>query len=94
MELYGSKGRLFYSNDAVKGEELELQCGAEVEHPCPQERHKANQSQAFLNILQGRTDGLEATLDNGCRCQAILDAAYRSANEGRWVSIQEIVENL
>lgn len=77
----------------MKGEELELQCGAEVEHPQPQQRHKANQSQAFLNILQGNTDGLEATLDNGCRCQAVLDAAWRSVKEGRWVPIREVVEN-
>lgn len=93
VELYGSKGRLFYSNDAVKGEELELQCGAEVEHPKPQERHRANQSQAYLNILRGNTDGLEATLENGCRCQAVLDAAFRSVAEGRWVSVREIMEN-
>ena len=43
-----------------------------------------------LNIIEGKTDGLEATLENAKKCQAVLDAAYRSVKENRWVDIAEI----
>ena len=44
----------------------------------------------FINIIDGTTDGLEPTLDEGLRAQAALDAAYRAVKEHRWVKISEI----
>lgn len=56
----------------------------------PDESDKVVQSQVFLNMLRGITDGTEATLADGLRCQAALDAAFRSVQEGRWVTMAEI----
>ena len=90
VEVYGEKGRLDYKY--VEGRQsLEVQTGAnEIQILKPEARHDAIQSKAYLNIIEGKTDGLEATLENAKKCQAVLDAAYRSVKENRWVDISEI----
>ena len=65
----------------VDGEPVEL---------IPDARYDAVQSEGFINIIDGTTDGLEPTLDEGLRAQAALDAAYRAVKEHRWVKISEI----
>ena len=97
VEVYGEKGRLVYSffSKPVTYEttqRLEVQTDGEVEELIPTEADAANQSGAFLNLIEGTTDGLEATLEEGMRCQAVLDAAYRSVREHRWVTIDEVVK--
>ena len=92
VEVYGSRGRLIYSNDCTT-QTLELQTEKnEIIRLKPDARYNANQSQAFMNLVDGKTDGLEATLENACKCQAVLDAAYRSVRQGRWVDVREIVD--
>ena len=100
VEFYGEKGRLLYSYftegrpkpyNAVQ--KLEVVTGdGEIETLTPGPEYDAIQSEAYLNILSGHTDGLEATLDEGCRCQAVLDAAYRAVTEHRWVDIAEVTK--
>ncbi len=89
VEAYGSKGRIIFS--LLKGKQtLEVQSGGAVEMLVPDASYNSNQSKAFIGIILGKADGLEATLDEGCKCQAALDAAKLSVNEGRWVDIEEI----
>ncbi len=90
VEAYGSKGRLIYTYLAGK-QTLEVQAGGKAENLIPDDSYNANQSKAYLDIVQGKTDGLEATLDEGCKCQAVLDAAFLSVKESRWVTIDEII---
>lgn len=90
VEAYGEKGRLTYAYMAGQ-QTLEMQTDkGRIEQLIPDASYNANQSEAYLNIVRGRTDGLEATLENACKCQAALDAAYRSVNEGRWVTLAEV----
>ncbi len=90
VEAYGSKGRLIFS--LYKGKWLlEAQAGGAAEELVPDESYNANQSKAFINLVLGKADGLEATLDEGRKCQAALDAAKLSAIKGRWVEIEEII---
>ena len=90
VEVFGEKGRLDYKYFEGR-QTLEIQTSAyETIQLEPEPRHNAIQSQAFLNIVQGKTDGLEATLENARKCQAALDAAYRAVRENRWVSIAEV----
>lgn len=90
VEAYGEKGRLSYRY--LDGQQtLEVQSGGEIEHLTPGPAHDASQSAAFVNLLLGRADGLEATLAEGCKCQAALEAAARSVREERWVTLEEIV---
>ena len=97
VEVYGEKGRLIYSffSKPVTYESpqrLEVQTDGAPEELIPTEADAANQSGAFLNLIEGTTDGMEATLEEGMRCQAVLDAAYRSVREHRWVTIDEVVK--
>lgn len=97
VEVYGEKGRLMYSYFTVPKpyapvQKLELQTDGALEELTPDEKYNVVQSGAFLNILDGTTDGLEATLEEGMRCQAVLDAAYRAVKEHRWVSIDEVTK--
>ncbi len=90
VEVYGDKGRLYY--EWLGGQQkLEIQDEkGKIERIIPDAAYDAVQSRAFLNISQGIRDEMDATLENALKCQAVLDAAYRSVKEGRWVTIAEI----
>lgn len=90
VEVFGEKGRLIYTY-LDNRQTLEIQTDkGEVKQLIPDASYDANQSQSYLNIINGKLDGLEATLENACKCQAALDAAFRSVNEGRWVTLAEV----
>lgn len=94
MEIYGSRGALVYSLDAKPGEnQLEVcvgepygRSGVFTELPIP-EQYQADQMQSFADILNGRADGLAATIEEGCRIQHALDTIIRSAEEQKWLNI-------
>lgn len=95
VEVYGEKGRLQYTyftapNPYDPVQTLELQTDGALQTLTPDESFSVIQSGAFLNVLEGTTDGLEATLSEGMRCQAVLDAAFLAVKEHRWVAIDEI----
>ena len=71
-------------------QKLIMQTDGEPVELIPDARYDAVQSEGFINIIDGTTDGLEPTLDEGLRAQAALDAAYRAVKEHRWVKISEI----
>lgn len=90
VEFYGSKGRLSYVCRNGEPQKLIMQTDGEPVELIPDARYDAVQSEGFINIIDGTTDGLEPTLDEGLRAQAALDAAYRAVKEHRWVKISEI----
>ena len=94
--VYGTEGMITYSSG--RGENLELSLGIDaatdkriIRQVEPPAVFEANQSQAFLDVLFGRKNDYTATLYDGVRSQAVIEAALRSAAEHRVVSLDEIV---
>ncbi len=92
MEIYGSKGALVYSLDVTPGvDALEVCIGAPYERVgaftnlLVPERFRADQMQAFADVLNGCGDGTAATIEDGRRIQHALDTIIRSAEEARWL---------
>ena len=52
--------------------------------PIPQ-RFQCDQMQSFADILNGCSDGMAATIQDGCRIQHALDVIIRSAEEEKWL---------
>ncbi len=93
--IFGEKGSITFSNEVGEGLELNITGDEKGRHrvPTPEEYGKQGsifQSQSFLNMTDGKTDRYTSTLDGGLKAQYIIDAAMRSAKEGRYVTIEEI----
>jgi predicted dehydrogenase len=94
MEIYGSKGALVYKLDENPGaDELEICIGpvAGETHkftkvPVP-DQYKVDQMQSFADIINGRGDGMSATIEDGQRNQHAVDAVIQSYEEERWVKL-------
>lgn len=94
LELYGSKGALVYQLDVDPNQDSLEGCFGEgmrqgnsfapLKVP---EQYRADQMQAFADILHGRGDGLPATLLDGLKNQQVLDAVLRSAASGGWENV-------
>ncbi|MGI6634873.1 MAG: Gfo/Idh/MocA family protein [Christensenellales bacterium] len=90
-EFYGSKGKMIYTY--YEGDQsLELHNDKGKRMLIPNDGHNAIQSLAFINLVNGKADGLEATLQDALKAQAVIDASWISAQENRWVAIKEIIE--
>ena len=91
MEVYGEKGALVYHLDRVPGmDELEI-CDAEtgkkyVPAEIPQE-YRVSQMQAFADLLNGHSDGLNADVDDGVTNEILLDGILQADAEKRWVKL-------
>lgn len=94
IEIYGSKGALVYNLEETDSLEA---CFAEGEDGAGADRHfsslevpeqfKADQLQAFINILTGKGDGLDATVEDGYINQLTLDAIVESFEQERWIKV-------
>ena len=88
----GARGGLVYSLDVTPGvDELEVcfgypydRSGIYTKLPIPQ-RFQCDQMQSFADILNGCSDGMAATIQDGCRIQHALDVIIRSAEEEKWL---------
>lgn len=91
MEVYGEDGALVYHLDRVPGrDELEIasaETGGKFESCEIPEHCRADQMQAFADLVLGRGDGLSATIEDGYRNQCLLDAILRSAETGTWAAL-------
>lgn len=89
IEIYGSKGSLVYSleeNDTLEVNFADEEGGFRtVEIP---EECRAEQMQSFFNLVQGKGDGLDATIEDGYINQRTLDAIIESFEQERWVSAE------
>jgi Predicted dehydrogenases and related proteins len=90
IEIYGTKGALVYNLDAedslqvkFKEEGDELFRAVDIPDQC-----RTGQMQAFFNLLNGRGDGRDATMEDGYINQVAVDAIIQSFTEERWISIQ------
>ena len=93
MEIYGSEGAIVYSLDATPAgiDEIEV-CSGDINAdahvfnhlPIPQQ-YFCDQMQSFADILNGCSDGMAATIQDGCRIQHALDVIIRSAEEEKWL---------
>ena len=56
----------------------------------PPESFNAVQSQAFINIVNGKDDGLSSTIKEGIICQRVIDATLKAIETKQWINISEI----
>ena len=84
VEIYGDKGAIRYTLEDK--DQLEINIGNEpmkqahlwCNVPIPQ-RFRSAQMQSFADILNGRSDGLAATVEDGWKTQKVIDAAVIAA---------------
>ncbi|MCL2059717.1 MAG: Gfo/Idh/MocA family oxidoreductase [Oscillospiraceae bacterium] len=92
VEVYGDRGALRYNLES-RGT-LEINIGNEpmrngriwVEVPIPP-KYNITQMQSFADILNGRGDGLAASLVDGRAVQRVLDSSVLSAEKGIRIKI-------
>ena len=100
--IYGEKGYIKYSN--YVGEGLEICYGDKetiakgkqrVETPEKYgKQYSIFQSQSFIDLANGKTNAFTSTIDNGLKAQMVIDAAIKSHEEKRYVTIEEIKNSL
>ena len=96
MEIYGSEGAIQYELDHVAPDIDEIsicigQANAEAhvftKLPIP-DKYKVDQMQSFADIINGKEDGIAATIFDGQINQHAVDAVLQSSEEGRWITLQ------
>ena len=98
MEVYGSEGALEYRLDHFEnnptGEDEIYICISRahadshvfVKLPIP-EKYKTDQMQSFADIINGKADGLAATVNDGAINMHAVDAVVDSAEKGEWINL-------
>jgi predicted dehydrogenase len=89
IEVYGSKGALVYQLEEEDGLQIKLaESGDTVFHSVdiPAE-FQGNQMQAFVDLVNGKSDGLNATIADGYQNQVAVDAIVESFTEEKWVHL-------
>lgn len=89
IEIYGTKGALIYDLESEDSLWVRLEVEqdrdfrkAEIPEAC-----RTGQMQAFFHLLNGRGDGLDASMADGYLNQLAVDAVIRSFTEQTWVTI-------
>ena len=100
--VYGEKGYIRYCNYLKEG--LEICYGSKEE--IAKGKHRVDtpakygnsesiyQSQSFIDYVNGKKDNFTSTIDDGLKAQLVIDATLKAATEKRYVTIQEIKEDL
>ncbi|MFB9324666.1 Gfo/Idh/MocA family protein [Paenibacillus aurantiacus] len=89
IEIYGTRGALIYNLEEedtlqVKFAEEKDRQFRRVDIP---DTFKSGQMQAFFDLVQGRGDGNDATIEDGYMNQLAVDAIVQSFTEQRWIAI-------
>ncbi|MEK0317458.1 Gfo/Idh/MocA family protein [Cohnella sp. 56] len=90
IEIYGTQGALIYNLEAqdtlkVKfADEGDMQF-REVDMP---DECRMGQMQAFFDLVNGRGDGNNATIEDGYANQLAVDAIIQSFTEQKWISVE------
>lgn len=89
IEIYGTKGGLVYG---LEDEDfLEICLGSvsarskDYHRVAVPDEYRSDQMQAFFDTVNGRGDGLSATMTDGLANQRLLDAILASVDQRRWV---------
>ena len=92
FEVYGEKGLLVY--DCTDKHSLKFTDAKtkETEDLIPPEEFNAIQSKSFIDLTLGVEDEYTAKIEHGLKCQAVIDAALKSTEENRPVTIKEITD--
>jgi predicted dehydrogenase len=101
FEVYGTKGSLVYKLDEQGRNEDTLEiCLGDVYADNRQftrvnvpKRFKSNQMQSFFDIINGKSDNMPATIQDGRVNQLILDSIIKSFENEKWVNIKEEEKN-
>jgi predicted dehydrogenase len=96
VEIYGSKGALVYKlNETPDTDELEICIGqpagqlhAFTAVPQIPRKYVVDQMQSFADLLNGKGDGLSATIEDGLINQKTCDAIIDSFENRRWVDLK------
>ncbi|QGQ97193.1 gfo/Idh/MocA family oxidoreductase [Paenibacillus psychroresistens] len=92
IEIFGTEGSLIYNLD--EDDTLEVCMPGENGHSngfnkvAIPDNFKSDQMQSFFDIVNGKSDGLSATMQDGLINQKSLDAIIESFTAGTWVSLQ------
>ncbi len=102
--IYGEKGYIRYCNYVGEGLEIclgniDTLDGAGGKHTVSTpwkygDRNAIHQSQSFIDYANDKTSNFTSTIDDGLRAQMVIDAALKSAKEKRYVTIEEIKQDL
>ena len=94
FEIYGSKGAMIYKLDEEPGVDSVDIC---IGEPMRQTHtftklsapghYKSIQMQSFADIINGKSDGLSATIEDGHLNQLVVDAILESAEKRKWVNV-------
>lgn len=91
IEVYGEKGALVYNlefDDSLQVCLGDVYGNARDFHNIPVPQHfAADQMQSFFNIVNGRGDGLAASIEDGAASQRVVDAVIASFEQGKWINI-------
>lgn len=91
IEIYGEKGSVIYSLEDADTVEVCMgapvgNAGGFVRVEVP-ESYKSDQMQSFIDRINGRDDGLAATMLDGYANQVLLDSVLESFEKNQWISI-------
>lgn len=93
IEVYGSKGGLVYMLDENgHGVDTIQICSGDIYAQAKDyhqlsipDQFKTDQMQSFFDIIQGKGDGLAATLVDGYKNQQLLDSIIESFKKEKWI---------
>ena len=91
FEIYGEKGKLVFlsQNGTFRIAFTDAETRQEEILEVPSEFY-AVQSRSFVDLINGIEDEYTCRIEQGLACQAVLDAALRSTQQNRPVTIAEI----
>ena len=92
FEVYGEKGVLVYECTDKHSLTFTDAKTKEVKDLVPPEEFNAIQSKSFIDLTLGVEDEYTAKIEHGLKCQAVIDAALKSTEENRPVTIKEITD--
>lgn len=91
IEVYGTKGSLVYSledEDTIEVCLGDIYATAKAYQKIPiPEGFKSEQMQSFFDIINGKGDGLAATMDDGHKSQILMDGVIKSFTNNEWITI-------
>lgn len=84
-EVYGDKGGIRFNLN--ERDRLEVYKDGKMELTMVPEEFFTAQMQEFINVINGKPDRYVPTLEDGYKCQLVLDAILESAKNNSWISL-------
>lgn len=89
IEIYGTEGALVYNLEEEDTIHVKLDGDQQFRKVDIPATFAANQMQSFFDLLRGKGDGFDATIEDGYINQVTLDSIVQSFTEERWIAIKE-----